>query len=484
MGKSLVDKLRNVGKGVRNLALLGAAVASIGFAGCKLSTPDSVNYAPKAVLQVANTSSNNYDIHLTGEDQNGNADITGYQVSIDLGGDGTIDEKIPQTGLSNSPIDIQRQFNSNTKVYGTVTDSQGKTNETEKVISPGAPDYLDVTGQVINDKTRIGQKAKVKIENSANETIPIETIDTDNNGNFVYHSKTKVSDISGVTLKAVLVDSSGNPISYANTMRYPAGDVTGAVVEPYPYPNFASASDYKQHYLITNVYSGLTSGNKRWDLEGKVASENALKGIIIFQTNPHPSNGSFSAGLGSQRQILENKIVSSDDIEVYLKGSNFNSGQLDGLIKDSSLGVGYQIDSNGIIQPYPGYILVIPDKNLPNPNLLNQELGETSVGYYQSISTGIINSAIIRINPNIVDGDLFNRVVSHEFKHALNSPYDLILPYNEHTLGGITNPPSPDLTILRYDTHLTKPGIADEEDAYVSNGNPPAEKADDFLGDW
>ena len=58
MGKGLIDKF---GKGVRNLVLLGTAVGAIGFAGCKLPVPEPVNYAPKAVLQVAGLGGNNYD---------------------------------------------------------------------------------------------------------------------------------------------------------------------------------------------------------------------------------------------------------------------------------------------------------------------------------------------------------------------------------------------------------------------------------------
>ena len=486
MGKSLIDKLRNVGRGIRDFILLGTAVASIGIASCKIPQPDPVQNDPTVTLSI---SPNSGEAPLPSQIKVDGSNTTVLSVYIDYNNNQREDSGEGISSSKSSSINTSYTFEKagNFNVYAEATGLEGQLVQASSPIRisqapidpPPVIDYLDVSGQVINDKTRVGQKAKVKVENSANETSPIDIIDTDNNGNFVYHSKTKVSDLSGVTLKAVLTDLSGNPISYANTMRYPAGDVTGAVLEPYPHPDFASASDYKQHYLISNVYSGISSGNKRWDFKGKIAPENELKEIDILTTNPILLNSlAFTTGPGNQDDIVTTKIKDANDIEVAIRGSDLSDTDLNGFpdldkfVSENPSTAHYTIFGDRIFAN-PGYIIVVPDSTLPS-----SEWGDTSVGYYQSIATGIINSAVIRINPNLTKTN-FERVVSHEFKHALTNPFDLIPPYTSQTL-------SPSQTIIRYDTPNTTlgDGPADIEDAYVANGNPPAEKANNFLGDW
>lgn len=361
---------------------------------------------------------------------------------------------------------------------------------------------VDVEGYVKNNKTGLPQKGRVKIFNSAdvNFTNPLGEVGADTTGYFIFHSTKKVSELSGVGIRAILADPSGNQISYARTVRVPAGDVSGLTIKPHPDPTFATREQFKEHMRKTNISTSLMieideNGNtierelglEKWDLEGKIASENALKGIVIFSNY---NGSSFTTGSGSQYEIIQNKIKNSNDIETCIKGSSFNSGELDNLIYDSSSNIGYDTNNGSLVQLYPGYILVIPDNSLGS-NIM----GITHLGYKNNLTTGIINRAIIRIKPSIGNGNDFKKAVSHEFEHVFDLPYDLplIVDSQGRSLGDsgyqitydsqtLLNP----LTILRYDTSNTTlgEGEADKEDPYIINGDTylPRERLDDILG--
>ncbi|HTZ42101.1 MAG TPA: hypothetical protein VMC07_02775 [Candidatus Omnitrophota bacterium] len=490
----MINRLEKILKGTGNFVkrgaltatlILGTTIGSLGLASCKPPMPDPTPTAPTVSLSV-NPPSGNAPLpaQIVADAQDSNGDVAMYEVFADYNGNGKEDAGeviVPQQATS---VNTSYTFNQTGtfNIIAKATNKQGLTgtaSESVTVRNPSVVDYLDVSGQVVNDKTGIGAKAKVKIFDSANEISPVDITDTDNNGYFSKSTAKKISELSGVSLKAVLVDDNGNPISYANIIRFPAGDVTGAVVSPYPYPSFASKDDYRRHLLYTNIYSGLSSGLKKWDLEGRIASENALENIVVFQTNPSDSSNYFTRGVSdSQYETIESKIRDNNDIGIVLRGSDLLD--LSHFISENpQLGTNYEIIGNQIVA-LPGYVLVIPDKNLGAG-----VGGDTLDGYYQNnIATGIINRAVIRINPNLF-GSAFKRAVSHEFKHAFNNPNDLPLltqnppTYDSQTLANT-------LTILRYDTpNITLgSGAADIEDAYFVNRNPPAGSSDDILGNW
>jgi hypothetical protein len=84
------------------------------------------NHLPTANLSVSPNSGKpplEVSIAFDGTDEDGVEDIVEYQIEIDKGRDGTIDETI--TG--NSPINIYREFSTNSDIYGKVNDAKGAT---------------------------------------------------------------------------------------------------------------------------------------------------------------------------------------------------------------------------------------------------------------------------------------------------------------------------------------------------------------------
>lgn len=497
---------RAIGRGLM-LASLPVLLGVTSLVGCKGPFVPNEPPTPKEYSVSPNVGTLPFPAQIVYEGEDPEGDSIEYSVYADYNGDN--EESSGERIIDPQPDPINRQFTFTTpgdfNIYGKMVDAAGNAIQTRlgevNVSEPEEPpqppvdnDYLDISLQVFNNEstnplftTEAGRKAKVKVFDSANETTPLDGIlQTDASGNLVYTSAKKVSELSGVTVTAVLVDESGSPISYEHTLRYPAGDLTDVKLKPHPEPTFAPMEDYAEHYRGSNTGIVPETGQKKWDLEGKVNPDNALKKIGIFTT--HPVNGSYSFS-PSQDTVMRDKTKASDDIEVAIRGSNLPDTNEDGfpdldgfiLQGEPQAGVHYDLwgtPPNQTIFPRPGYILVAPNNSISNS-------GQTNVFYQNGSASGIINRALIEIKPTLSEL-LFERVFSHELgKHAFTNPYDLKEPYNLQI--------TPGETILRYDTPNTKlgQGVADIEDAYVANEElyKFAASSDDFLripqpGSW
>lgn len=335
----------------------------------------------------------------------------------------------------------------------------------------------------------------IRVYDASNPDQPLQTDKSDSFGNnltnsdgsFAFQLNKRVSQ----AIVQARMEEGEVPKSYVRSVRldgnkdYQFIEGEDKPVRVVVYPDFDTNGDwnkdltdyenYREYMRKTNIRTDVYAsdykeeGLHKWDLEGKVAPENALKGIGIFSENPFPENGSsFSTGPGSQYEIIKEKIKASDDIEVLVRGSNLVDLDLDGfpdlddfILEDYQLEEGTHYEINGsYIDAKSGYILVVPDNNI-------ERTGEAELWYYQNYTTGIINGAVIKIKPSIGYGFEFKRAISHEFKHAFNSPYDINLD------GNYTNGPDllPGLTILRYDTPNTTAGEgkADKKDPYIVN---------------
>jgi len=134
----------------------------------------TTNILPTASLSVSPTSGQyplTTNISLTGTDSDGI--VTGYKLEIDLGEDGTIDKRIPETGFSPNPINTIEIFNSvgNARIYGIVKDN--KDGETKKSISISALERNDLTAKIdFAPSYHVGDKFNFSAEvqnNTANE---------------------------------------------------------------------------------------------------------------------------------------------------------------------------------------------------------------------------------------------------------------------------------------------------------------------------
>lgn len=543
-----------VGKGLQN-ALLTVMMAPVALgvsslAGCKdpfipNSPPTAKEYSINPNSGVAPFSS---QIKYIVEDPDGEDDIIEQSVFADYNDNREENEEETIIGPQQRSINTSYTFTTpgTFSVYGRAVDSAGHEIQTKigdiSVLEPEEPpveppveppidppeeppieppvednDYLDVSLQVFNNEstnplfiTEAGRRAKVKVFDSADETTPLDGIlQTDASGNLVYTSTRKVSELTGVTLTAVLVDENGNPISYEHTLRFPAGDLTSVILKPHPNITFDTNGDgvvnqtdyenYREHRRRINTRTDIyaddmkEAGLIKFDWEG-------LFGIGVLSENPY--GGSFSHEVPSGKtqfdRIIE-KIEDSNDIEVIARGSNLADSDSDGLPDLDSLvlstlieGTHYQKIGNDIYAK-PGYVIFVPyDSLTQNGKEVNGLI--TPIWKNESSLTGIIVGATIRIRS--LNNSKFETTVSHESTHLID-PYDLPLvnqnpiTYDAQTLGGSNSPPNPDLTILRYDTSLIKPGIADKEDAYITNEEiyPPRVKLDDILSipqleDW
>jgi len=451
--KTLIDKLRKVGKGFKRGLLVATAVASLGVASCKLCPdPEPINYAPEitstpTTTQVDEGNSYNYDVDATdadGDKLTYSLPIAPNWLSINSN-TGMISGTAPQVD-SDTPCDIEVGVSDGVNPTAT----QNYTLTVKNIVVPPVDDYLDISGKLEDCESDTGKQGRIKIYDSLENYIGETT--TDSSGNFSFHSDTKkATDLSNVVLRAISTDASSNQNSYVRTVTANVNsasepDVTVNPIRVVPYPIYsnpsfnASVEDFKQHMRETNGVN-IT----KWNL-------NELKGIGIFTTNPqNPLNGSFDL---NQINIIKDKISSSSDIKLYIEG------------KKDLVGINPPLDEmleGDGITPQIGYIVVVPDNTIPAAGkaVINPD----------ALSTGIINRAIIYITPlYVAEG---NPTVSHEFGHVF------IAPNGEATTLSNT------LTIMvGGNQYLSLPGPADVKSAKIVYENTylPREKLDDILG--
>jgi len=483
--KTLIDKLRKVGKGFKRGLLVATAVASLGVASCKLCPdPEPINYAPEitstpTTTQVDEGNSYNYDVDATdadGDKLTYSLPIAPNWLSINSN-TGMISGTAPQVD-SDTPCDIEVGVSDGVNPTAT----QNYTLTVKNIVVPPVDDYLDISGKLEDCESDTGKQGRIKIYDSLENYIG-ET-QTDSNGNFSFHSDTKkATDLSNVVLRAINTDASSNQNSYVRTVTANVNsasepDVTVNPIRVVPYNDLSTwlpvvtPEQFKTFMKQINVSInpieayGSETGLIKWDLS-------QLKGIEILLQNPIITGISFTSGLGSQQEIIANRIKSSNDIELYLEGRELDSFiQIDNSYPPSN--PHYSVAST--IEPNDGWIIVVPN------NIVG---GQTSFGYLNnSTSTGTINKVRIDLIPSVVT--LNNPTVTHEFGHAFiasnwrddTNGHCNILPF--YNVSGTNT-----LTIMTPNNlKLPPPGLADEKAAKIVYENTylPREKLDDILG--
>ena len=408
MAKSLIEKLE---KGVRNTLLLGAAVASIGFAGCKLN-----NYAPNASLNVNPTSGQaplTASINLTGNEISGK--ISEYKVEIDKNEDGTIDETIDQY----SPISISRQFSTNTDVYGEVIDASGITSsKVKQVISVSKInpplDYVDISGKLESDETHTGQQGTIKVFNPADNSL-LKTVPTDPYGNFSFTLDELVSQLPNGEILQAETGTEANPTSYVRTITLPTGDQnpitvpTGnPAVRVVPFDSTVGLSGTT--YTPSQFISFVNDVNTKYS-RGQLEKYN-IPNIEIVGTSP------LDGSKFSDTDAIKQKAQEWSDI---ITNNNTIPGRSVNIVVDQTIKEGQISDSS--IVPYvnsqDGWEIVIPFNSIPT---LLPTQGGTYVSSRGTVG-GISGNAVSFIFYNLDKGTL-EEIASHEIGLAESYPLE------------------------------------------------------------
>ncbi len=467
MGKSLLSKL---GRGIKKGALIAAALASIGFAGCK---PFATNFPPSANLEASLISDNNYTITLDGTDPNGKSDILEY-ILTEKYADGK-EEKIK----SSSPITMSRNYNKDVTLNGECIDSQNAIGNAEPLqitISPSQIDYIDISGKLEdceNDGT-VPVQGEIKLLDNLDNPIKITEIrngslidnyiaKTDLDGYFDFTLDKLVTSLSQVKIKARSTNPSN---SYVRTITVDVNsnsnvepDVIVNPIRVVPYPDFdndEAADNIDTFKTFMEQINSSYNGVRGFDLN-EIITNNG--GIEILRGDPLNRGFNFTP---ENQDFIEGKINDVNDIGVYVEKRDLNEanpGWIDVQVdtndpNENPADKKYDI-VGGKIVPYPGWIVVAPKDTAGGETFLFGGLDGILIKRAR-IDLGGVNNSIPPINL----GGVNDGVPTHEFGHVfiasnpLTDGHSTILD-NRYTIMTATNLKSP------------PPGVADEKAAKI-----------------
>jgi len=450
MVKSLVNKLRNVGKGFKRGALIVGAVASIWTASCDLCGPKpEPNHAPVASLYVDPQSvevNSSVNLQLIGTDEDGNNDIIEYKVDVDKGADGTIEETIT------SPNPINQSWSSdyvgNVKIEGKVIDSQGAVGKampiTINVFPSLVEDYVDISGRLEDcENDGIAKQGVIKVYNAFdNSLISQHSV----NGNFSITLDRLVSEFpTGVIIKTISTNSSGNQNSYVRTVTASVNsasepDVTVNPIRVVPYPDLNkdgisdNISEFKTH--IDDINAVNVDGYNE-------LIKSDVWNVGILKTNPaNPIPGNVFSGenlttSGTDLYVINKRAVEWSNLLFKVTGRNLD------IQLNPSLGTAYTL-VDGKISPQRGWQIIAKDINA----------GDSGVTYvYGSETPRMVGSALTRLNSSVSES---SPTPSHEDGHVYIATMGEAVTLNKaYTITWSSG------------NNLTSPGIADEKVAYI-----------------
>jgi hypothetical protein len=485
MIRRLEDRLRKkkLIKMKRAAKIASILIGTTSIGGCfEQCTPIPPNYVPEAELSVAPVSvetSKDVYIDLDGTDANGHSDITNYEIDIDRGNNGTIEEIITQS----SPISATRTFNNAeiVKITGKVTDSGGLTDSKSTnvtVYTPPVEDYLDVEGYLKILDTESPGSGEIKIFDFANPTILIAQTESDpSTGYFSFHSTTKkISDLSGIVIETAAKEG-GTWKSFLVRENFPAGDVI--ISEPIKvklFPSYCTPDEFKTFMNQTDMSAyGLTrfdlgnaegieillkncDSNKNWDTSGDPN--------IGWQYLTDPQNLKTKE-LNGLANHFDGTIV-GDSLYLSVNGQQ----KIIPIIIESSPNSQdhYTVESN-LIFPEVGWITFAPDKGLGG--------GRTNFFWDFDYSRVLLKRA--RIDLGVVNDVISLHESLHVFQGAnpdYNGHCDILPFYNEDWQENILTIMIPD----RIGITSSGPADIDARKIVYNYAYSPGKDIEDILG--
>ncbi|MDD5699826.1 MAG: hypothetical protein PHH00_01375 [Candidatus Nanoarchaeia archaeon] len=158
--------------------------------------------------------------------------------------------------ISETSPDVEADINFNTSVDVSDGEDSDIQDYELKVKNVAPPDYLDVSGKIIDCGTRQGMQGRARVYDANDPNVIAENYDAagileeivaDNEGNFLKRLNKTTDELpGGVVLRARLTDSDwANGTSYVATKKFLQGDVTGALIETVPYNSDLNGDGFK-----------------------------------------------------------------------------------------------------------------------------------------------------------------------------------------------------------------------------------------------
>ena len=298
---------------------------------------------------------------------------------------------------------------------------------------------IDVSGTLEDTKTHKGELGIVQAHNK-DETILLGEGEADSQGKFSIQLNQHVSEF---ILKAKItnyLDSFYRRVLFADseelgyrTISFSGEDKSEVTIRAMPSNKVVEYGISKEGFITqigetnTGTFApelGLVKWPTGWPEE-----------VLIFSDHPL-GYGSFTT---QEQGFIKERIKDPTDVPLFIRGRILP-------IEENPVGGEHYTINDDHLVPGMGRIIVVPVDDLDPENQSSLGPGgdcELWVG-----PSGYIRGAKIRLR-------LVSEVaINHEFGHALISPYHAV------TLSGL-------LTIMGWDTLITKPGDADKEQGYV-----------------
>jgi len=316
----------------------------------------------------------------------------------------------------------------------------------------------DISGILENNEEDLGEQGVIRVyyinPNNDSDYIPLEIdrindgegsiingnvgkIQTTFNGTFDFQINKKASELEIIILQA-RIGSSENYTGYVRTIKINLSDSDNqnVLVRAVPYAPYEDDPQIFRQFM-----SELCSDqpNTRFDFEGEYIKDGefdpeywpdlvnytGLIGIEILSENPFGAeNGTFTE---EQQENMKSRILDLNDISGIIGDYNISEEQI--FIVNGSDGhfdfYEQHVDPKGKVVANPGWIIIVPYKNMPF-----QGLAESS-----GMAGTLVYRGVIYLKPGAGGGGL----ISHEFGHTfIGSGHPEIMPPNQTIMSRTT----------------------------------------------
>jgi len=283
----------------------------------------------------------------------------------------------------------------------------------------------DISGVLEDNEEDFGEQGVIRVyyqdPNNSSNYLPLEIdkindgegsiidadlgkIQTTFDGIFNFQINKKASELEIIVLQA-RIGTSENYEGYVRTIELPGDDNLGVLVRAVPY------APYEDNPVLFRQFMTELTGDRpstRFDLEGEYLAEfpdfenyTGLIGIEILSENPFGAeNGTFTI---EQQNNIKSKILNSTDISGIIGNYNISEEQVS-IVNGSDghfIFYEYHVDPKVRVVADPGWIIVVPYKNMPAAGIAEPRKAGGIIGYGGTVYLRLTG----------------NHVISHEFGH-------------------------------------------------------------------
>lgn len=327
-------------------------------------------------------------------------------------------------------------------------DSNGET--ASEILNGYIYNLPDISGVLENNEEDLGEQGVIRVyyqdpNNSSNYLVleidkindgegsiidaGLGKIQTTSDGTFNFQINKKASELNEIILQA-RIGTSQTYTSYVRTIEFPGDDNLNVLVRAVPYAPYEDNPGIFRQFMYE---LGGSPPNTRFDFEGEYLAEfpdfenyTGLIGIEILSENPFGAeNGTFTT---EQQELMKITILDSNDISGIIGNYSISEEQV--FIVNGSEGhfdfYEYHIDPKGKVVANPGWIIVVPYKNMIYTGLAEPRKAGGILGY----------GGTVYLQPT-VSGN--GTIISHEFGHIfIGSGHPIAMPPNQTVMTGLT----------------------------------------------